>query len=175
MDAYDVVVTKLDVHDFDSKKPVPTDVKLKILEAARLTGSGINSQHWRFILVQDPKNLRQLADDSTSGQWVQGANFAVVILTDPKLGFHLIDAGRATQDMQIAAWSFGVASRLYTGFDTSRMRRDLAIPANLEPSIVVGFGYPARKITGKKKNRKSLEEVVFLEKYGNKLERSKIM
>ncbi len=173
MDAYDAVVTKLDVKEFDSK-PVPKDVKLKILEAARLTGSGVNSQHWRFILVQDPKNLKQLADDSTSGQWVQGANFAIVVLTDPKLGFHLIDAGRVTQDMQVAAWNFGVASRLYTGFDLSKMRKDLAIPANLEPSIVVGFGYPAKKITGKKKNRKSLEELVFLEKYGNKLERSKV-
>jgi len=174
MDAYDVVVTKLDVHEFDSKKQVSRDIKLKILEAARLTGSGINSQHWRFILVQDPTNVRQLADDSTSGQWVQGANFAVAVLTDPKLGFHLIDAGRVTQDMQIAAWSFGVASRLYTGFDQSKMRKDFAIPANLAPSIVVGFGYPAKKITGKKKNRKPLEEIVFLEKYGNKLERSKI-
>jgi nitroreductase len=174
MDAYDVVITKLDVKEFDSK-PVPRDVKLKILEAARLTGSGINSQHWRFILVQDGKNLRQLADDSVSGKWVQGANFAVVVLTDPKLGFHLIDAGRVTQDMQVAAWSFGVASRLYTGFDKSKMRNDLAIPANLEASIVVGFGYPANKITGKKKNRKPLEEIAFLEKFGSKLERSKIM
>ena len=118
MDAYDAIITKLDVRDFDSKKPVSKDVKLKILEAARLTGSGINNQHWRFILVQDPKDLKQLADDSTSGQWVKGANFAVVVLTDPKLGFHLIDAGRVTQDMQVAAWSFGVASGLYTGFDT---------------------------------------------------------
>jgi nitroreductase len=174
MDAYDAVVTKLDVREFDSKKPVPRDIKLKVLEAARLTGSGINSQHWRFILVQDPKNLKQLADDSTTGQWVQGANFAVLVLTDPKLGFHLIDAGRVTQDMQIAAWSFGVASRLYTGLDQSKMRRDFAISANLEPSIVVGFGYPAKKITGRRKNRKPLEEIAFLEKYGNKLERSKV-
>src|SRR5579862_3010929 len=156
MDAYETVITKLDVSKFDSKKPVPKDVKLKVLEAARLTGSGINSQHWRFILVQDPRNLRQLADDSISGKWVQGANFAVVVLTDPKLGFHLIDAGRVTQDMQIAAWSFGVASRLYTGLDAAKMRKDFAIPANLEPSIVVGFGYPAEKITGRGKDRKPL-------------------
>jgi len=174
LDTYDAIITKLDVRDFDSKKSVPKDVKLKILEAARLTGSGVNSQHWRFILVQDPMNLKQLADDSVSGKWVQGANFAVIVLTDPKLGYHLIDAGRVTQDMQVAAWSFGVASSLYTGFNTSKMRKDLMIPSNLEPSIVIGFGYPAMKITGKKKNRKPLEEIAFLEKYGNKLEQSKV-
>jgi nitroreductase len=173
MDAYDAVITKLDMKDLDLK-PVPKDVKLKTLEAARRTGSGINSQHWRFILVQDPKNLQQLAQDSTTGKWVQNANYAVIVLTDPKFAFHLIDAGRAVQDMQIAAWNFGVASRLYTGLDASKMRRDYAIPPNLEPSVVVGFGYPAKKITGKKKNRKSLEEIAFLEKFGNKLDPSKI-
>ena len=98
-----------------------------------------------------------------------------MVLTDPKLSFHLIDAGRVTQDMQVAAWSFGVASKLYTGFDKSEMRKDFAIPANLEASIVIGFGYPANKISGKKKNRKPLEEIAFLEKFGNKLERSKVL
>ena len=173
MDAYDAVITKLDVKEFVSK-PVPKDVKLKTLEAARRTSSGINSQHWRFILVQDPMNLQRLAQDSTSGKWVQNANYAVIVLTDPKLGFHLIDAGRAIQDMQIAAWNFGVASRIFTGFDATKMRKDYAIPPDLEPSIVVGFGYPAKKITGKKKNRKPLEEIAFLEKFGNKFDQAKV-
>ena len=174
MDAYQTVVTKLEVREFDSKKPVPKDVKLKVLDAGRVTGSGMNSQHWRFILVQDPKNLKQLANDSTTGPWVAGANFAVIILTDPKLPFHLIDSGRAAQDMQIAAWNEGVASRLYTGFNDQKMRNDYAIPSNLETTIVIGFGYPAKKITGKRKNRKSIEEIAYLEKYGNKLEASKV-
>jgi len=173
LDAYDAVITKLDVKEFVSK-PVPKDVKLKTLEAARRTSSGINSQHWRFILVQDPMNLQRLAQDSTSGKWVQNANYAVIVLTDPKLGFHLIDAGRAIQDMQIAAWNFGVASRIFTGFDATKMRKDYAIPPDLEPSIVVGFGYPAKKITGKKKNRKPLEEIAFLEKFGNKFDQAKV-
>jgi len=173
MDAYDAVITKLEVKEYDAK-PVPKDVKLKTLEAARRTGSGINSQHWRFILVEDPRNLQQLAQDSTTGQWVARTNYAVIVLTDPKFAFHSLDAGRVVQDMQIAAWNFGVASRIYTGLDVAKMRRDYAIPANLEISVVVGFGYPAKRITGKKKNRKSLEEIAYLEKYGNNLDSSKI-
>lgn len=174
LDAYQTVVTKLEVREFDSSKPVPRDLKLKVLDAGRVTGSGMNSQHWRFILVQDPKNLKKLADDSTTGQWVAGANFAVIVLTDPKLPFRSIDAGRAVQDMQIAAWNEGVASRVYTGFSDQRMRADYAIPNNLEITIAVGFGYPAKKITGKRKNRRPIEEIAFLERYGNKLEQSKV-
>ncbi len=149
-------------------------LRLKVLEAARVTGSGINVQEWRFILVQDSKNLKQLADDSTSGKWVAGANFAVMILTDPSKGFHQIDAGRALQDMQVTAWSYGVGSGLFTGFQEQKMRKDYAIPSNLEPTVVVGFGYPAKKITGKRKNRMPLEEISYLEKYGSKLDRARV-
>lgn len=173
MDAYECVATKLDVREFNSRN-VPADVKLKVLEAGRLTGSGINNQHWRFILVQERDHLKRLAEDSTTGSWVAEANFAVVILTNPKYGFHLIDAGRAAQDMQIAAWNSGVISCLYTGLRDADLRRDFGIPKNLNPSVVVGFGYPVRKLTGKRKNRKPLDEVAFLEGYNNRFEESKL-
>jgi nitroreductase len=139
MDAYTCVATKLDVKDFSSKN-VAADVKLKVLEAARLTASGMNVQHWRFILVQGHDELKRLAEDSSTGAWVEGSNFAVIVLTNPKYAFHLIDAGRVAQDMQLAAWNFGVASRIYTGVRDELIRRDFNIPSELNPSIVLGFG-----------------------------------
>jgi nitroreductase len=168
MDTYACIATKLDVREFGSKD-VPADVKLKILEAARLTGSGMNVQHWRFILVQGPDQLSRLAGDSTTGAWVEGSNFAVIVLTNPRYPFHLIDAGRVVQDMQLAAWNFGVASRVYTGVKDGAIRKDFNIPTEMNPSIIVGFGYPAKKIVGKK-NRKSLSDVVFLGKYDNRFD-----
>ena len=172
MDTYKTILTKLDVRQFDAKK-VPVDVKLKVLEAARASGTGINKQHWRFILVQDKVVIRKLAEDSTSGGWVAGADFAVIVLADPQLGFHLIDSGRAVQDMQLAAWDQGVISGLYTGFKEDRMRRDFAIPDELKPTVVVGFGYPTMKILGKK-NRRPLSELAFVDKYGNKFDPKKL-
>jgi len=164
LDAYHVVVSKLEVSEFASKN-VPSNVKMKILDAARLTGSGMNVQHWRFILVQGPDRIKTLADDSTTGQWVRGADFAVIVLTNPKYGFHLLDAGRAVQSMQIAAWSFGVTSRIFTGINREAVERDFGVPKELNPSAVVGFGYPARKLAGRKK-RKPIGEVAFLDRFG---------
>ncbi len=173
MDAYDCISTKLDVRDFSSKT-VPADVKLKVLEAGRLTGSGMNNQHWRFILVQERDLLQKLADDSTTGGWVAPANFAVIICTDPKFGFHLIDAGRAIQDMQLAAWNFGVVSCVFTGIKQERLREDFNIPKQLSPSIIAGFGYSARKVTGKRKNRQPLTDLVSLERYGESFDPEKL-
>jgi nitroreductase len=173
MDAYECVKTKLDVREFSSKD-VLADLKLKVMEAARLTQSGMNSQHWRFILVQDRDRLKRLAEDSTTGAWVAGANFAVVVLTNPKFGFHLLDAGRAVQDMQTAAWNFGIVSCIFTGIKDENLRRDFAIPIEFSPSVVVGFGYPAKAISGKRKNRKPLSELVSLDKFGDKLDSRKL-
>ena len=168
MDATEAVKTKLDVREY-SQKHVPAAVKLAVLEAGRLTQSGVNSQHWRFILVQDKKNLKQLADDSNTGRWVAGADFAFIICTDPKKGYHLIDAGRAAQDMQLTAWDHGITSCLYTGLKVDDMRRDYGLPEETTPTVVIGFGYPERKLQGKK-NRKALKEVAYLEKYGGSID-----
>lgn len=172
METYKTILTKLDVRQFDARK-VPAEVKVRVLEAARATGTGHNKQHWKFILVQEKESIERLAADSTSGSWVASSNFAVIVLTDPLLGYHLIDAGRAVQDMQLAAWDQGVISGLYNGFKEERMRKDFAIPTQLSPTAVVGFGYPMKMILGKK-NRMPISELAFVEKYGKKFDQHKL-
>lgn len=168
MDAYDCIVTKLEVREFDNKNGVSSEIRLKILESARLTGSSLNTQPWRFIVVQNLNNLEKLADDSTSGKWISGANFAIIVVTNPYFRFHLIDAGKVVQNMQLAAWNYGVGSALFTGIEEEKIRADFSIPIEYKPVIVVGFGFPKKKVNGKikKKNRLSLNELVSFEEYG---------
>ena len=166
MDTFECLTTKLELREF-SAQDIEMEVRLKVLEAARLTGTGLNTQHWRFIVVENKGNLKKLAQDSTSGSWVAGANFAIIVLTNPKYKFHLIDAGRVIQNMQLAAWNQGVGSGLFTGIKEAELRNDFGIPQDLDPTVIVGFGYPARKLVGKKKNRLPLNELVYYEKYGD--------
>ncbi len=168
MNATDAVRTKLEVREFNGKR-VPSNVKLAVLEAARLTQSSVNSQHWRFVLVQEPEGIQRLAEASTTGDWISGADFAVIVCTRPGKSIYMFDAGRAVQDMQLTAWDHQVASGLYTGFELAEMRQAFRIPDDLSPVVVLGFGYPRRRLLGKK-SRKPLSEIAFLETYGNKLE-----
>jgi len=158
------ILTKIESREY-SGDPVSRDLKLKILEAARQTGSGMNAQHWRFILVQDKANLKRLAADSTTGQWVAKADFAVIVLTNPEYAFHMIDAGRAIQSMMLTAWSFGLGSGIYVGINRNAMLKDYQIPTEMNITAVVGFGYPAKPIKGLK-TRKPLAEIAFLQKFG---------
>jgi len=166
MNTLDCIATKLDIREF-SNENVSSSIISTILNSARYTGSGLNTQHWRFIIIRENNSLKKLSEDSTSGQWIVGANFAIILLTDPSYGFHLLDAGRVIQNMQLSAWDNGVGSGLYTGIRDDKMRTDFKIPSNLNISAVVGFGFPKKSITGKRKNRKPLNELAYNEVFGN--------
>ena len=166
MDSFECILTKLDIREFSQRK-VPLKIKLKILEAARSTGTGLNTQHWRFILVENKDNMKMLANDSTSGSWVAHSDFAIIVLTNPKYGFNLIDAGRVLQNMQLAAWNYGVGSGIFTGIKEEKFRSDFAIPSQLTPAAIVGFGFPVMMLKGNAKNRLPLKELVYYGKYGD--------
>src|SRR5213594_3573211 len=165
MDTFESIRTKLDIREFSSGD-VSQEIKLKVLEAARLTGTGLNTQHWRFIVAEDKENIKKLADDSTSGGWVVNCNFAIIVLTNPKYNFHMIDAGRVLQNIQLVAWNLGVASGVFTGIKEEKLRHDFGIPQELNITLIIGFGYPARKLAGKK-DRMPIGELVYYNKYGN--------
>jgi hypothetical protein len=80
MDTLKCISTKLDVREFGERE-VPKEVVDDVLEAGRLTGSGINRQHWHFVVVGTKTGLSSLAQNCPQGRWLEGADFAVIILT----------------------------------------------------------------------------------------------
>ncbi|MEM3670546.1 MAG: nitroreductase family protein [Thermoprotei archaeon] len=164
MDVLTAVKTRIESRSFADKK-VPESVRRDILEAARMSQSGMNVQHWRFILVESPSGTRKLAELSTTGSWVAGADFAIIVLTDPKYPFHLLDAGRAITSMQLTAWGYGVGSGLYAGYNVESMKKEFAIPGELSIAAVLGFGYPDKEVSGKK-SRLPLSQIAFRNMYG---------
>lgn len=156
MQVHDAIETRLELREF-ADEPVPDAIKHNILNAGRLAPSGLNKQHWQFILIDDETQLTELANVSPSGQWISGADFAIAVCTDPEFDFHEIDAGRAITHMQFAAWEEGVGSRIYT-VDQQDVRDLLDIPDDYSLTLVGGFGYPQTEVQGIK-DRKPLDAV----------------
>jgi hypothetical protein len=74
--------------------------------------------------------------------------------------------------MQLAAWNAGVASGLTTVFSEDSMRIEFNVPMDLSITAVVGFGYPVRRILGRK-DRRPLVELASRERYGNPFTRKR--
>jgi len=149
MEIDEAIDHRLEVREY-ADEPVEESVKRRTLDAGRLAPSGKNSQHWRFVLVEDGDALDALADASVTGGWVRNAAYAVVVCTDPSYEYHELDAGRAITHMQQAAWEHGVGSCIYTGLDRAATRSLFGIPDAYEVPGVIGFGYPTDGGAGRK-------------------------
>src|SRR5262247_1674034 len=168
MDVFEAVRTLLAVRSYKDT-PVPDDVVRRIVEAGRLTGSGMNRQPWHFIIVRERETLRRLGALASSGPYVAEAPLAVVVATD-KSRFAVSDASRAIQSMLLAAWADGVGSN-WVGFGgLDAVKPLLDIPVAFEVLAILPFGYSARAVGRGKKQRKALREVAHFERYGRLFE-----
>jgi nitroreductase len=168
VDTFEAARTLLAVRSYQDK-PVPDAVVRRIVEAGRLTGSGMNRQPWHFVVVRDHETLRRLGGLASSGSYVAQAPLAIVVATD-KSRFAVSDASRAIQSMLLTAWAEGVGSNWvgFGGLETVKPLLDL--PAGLEVLAILPFGYPARPVGRGEKQRKPLREVAHLERYGRPFE-----
>jgi len=164
MDVFEAVRTLLAVRSYRDT-PIPDDVVRRIVEAGRLTASGMNSQPWHFIVVRDRDALRRLGEVAPSGPYVAEAPLAIVVAID-KTRFAVSDASRAIQSMLLTAWADGVGSN-WVGFGgLEKVNALLDIPVKLEVLAILALGYPIRAIGRGKKQRKPLREVAHRERFG---------
>jgi len=157
------------------EEPIPLEHLKKILEAGIWAPSGSNIQPWEFILITRKENIEKIKLISPG---LFGNPQALIILCINKkrserggrLGENtaLMDVSMAAQNMMLMAYSLGVGSCPIVSFNKTALKELLAIPEEVEPVLILSFGYP--KFWPKPPRRRSLEEVVHFEEYGKHFE-----
>ncbi|MDJ1133028.1 nitroreductase family protein [Streptomyces iconiensis] len=129
------------------ERPVPRPVLLRILEAARWTGSARNRQPWHFTVVTDPALRRRLGALSAYAAHLAQAPVVVLLAVDREHGGQdaEFDAGRAAQNLMLAAHSLGIGSCPASFFPdeaAAEATRLAAAPAGWRVRTAVSLGYP---------------------------------
>jgi nitroreductase len=165
MDLYRGIVDKRDRRHF-LPQPLPAETLRRILQAGRMAGSSKNSQPNRFVVVQERERVQALADLMPLGRWLATAAAVVVIVQEGRE--HPFDAGRAAQNMMLAAFGEGVGS-CPAHLPEAAVAIALEIPDGLYVNRVIGFGYvdPERDSPPPAVARKRLplEEIVHYERW----------
>ena len=141
MDTYLAVASKRDWRSY-ADRPIPEDVVTRILDAGRLAGSGSNKQPWTFVVVEDAERKERLAESVYATENVLSAALVIAIVTSG--GGRVLDVGRAMQNMMLVAWNEGVVSCPNGMPDRAQTAQVLRLEVDLEPVIVLTFGYPRR-------------------------------
>jgi nitroreductase len=163
MDTFLAIASRREDRSYDDR-PIPSEVERRILEAGRVAGSAANKQPWRFLVVSDREQLSQVVYVPEN---ILSAKLIVAIAVNWK-GSAPFDAGRAAQNMMLAAWNEGVGSCPNGISDRERGEEVLGLEEG-EAAVVLSFGYPARKRDPESRtpeewieraNRKPFDEVV---------------
>jgi nitroreductase len=150
MDAYLAIVSRREVRDYDGR-PLPGDAVRRILDAGRLAGSSRNRQQRRFVVLSDREAVAAAVFNPAN---VRGAALVVAIVVSGK-GPLALDAGRAAQNMLLAAHADGIGSCPNGIADAEVMAAAVGIDEGEQVATVLTFGYPARP---RDPERRSAEE-----------------
>lgn len=161
--------------------PVPDEILMEILDAARRAPSWANTQPSRFIVAKDPGIKLALSETLTATNPARGAvaNAPCVICLYAKKGVSgffgarpatdkgdwlMFDAGIAMEHIVLAAWSFGLGSVHVGAFDAPAAQAILKIPEEFSLVEMAPLGYfdEAPRPT----RRRPLSESVSCDLYG---------
>jgi len=159
MDPYLAIASKRDERAY-ADASIPDEVRDRIFDSGRLSGSSKNRQRWEFVVVSG-RAREGLAEAVYAPENVRSAALVVAIVGEASS----FDAGRCAQNMMLGAWGEGVAS-------CPNGIRDADAAAETcggEVRAILSFGYPARPrdVTSRsaeewsaRANRKPLSELV---------------
>ncbi|MCD8223057.1 MAG: nitroreductase family protein [Clostridiales bacterium] len=169
-------------------RPIPSEIKQKILLAAMEAPSAGCQQLYTIIDVTDPKlkeNLSESCDHqpfiarapmvlvfcADCKKWHDAYREAGVTLRDPGVGDLMLavtDTVIAAQNAVVAAQSFGIGS-CYIGDimeNCEKQRELLGLPPYVFPAVMLVFGYPTEQQKNREKPlRCSLRHIVHENRY----------
>lgn len=142
MDTLLAIASRREERDY-AEREIPEAVVDRILMAGRATGSAMNRQPCRFTpLPKGHPLLPGVAELVTRPSNISGAALLIVVtLTIERAVF---DAGRACQNMMLAAWSEGVGSCPNSIKDAEALKALLGIPSAEQTVTILSFGFPSR-------------------------------
>ena len=173
MEFYDVVRTRRSIRAYRSDT-VPEEVLSRVLEAVRIAPSGSNRQPWKFIVARSEKLRRRLAAACGNQGFIAEAPVAIVACgydIDYNRGGYmgdmsmLVDVSIAFTHLILAARAEGLGTCWIGAFDNDEVKEILDIPEGVNVVAVTPLGYPKDDGFAEPGPRKSLTEIVFLDKF----------
>ena len=158
-------------------RPVEEDAILRMLEAARQSPSGSNTQPWRFIVIRDPALRERVAAVDHGQKWLAKAPVLIACVgdvccrTEPfrteedspqeELKQVIRDTAVATEHLLLEAEHLGLGACWTAWFRQDDLRPVLRVPESKYVCGVVAVGYPAE--TPPPRPRRALSELVHYE------------
>jgi len=147
METWDAIRARRNVRAY-TRDPVSDEDLNRILEAGWRSPSASNRQHWDFIIVTDPDQLRELSTVWRGASHIAQAPAAIALVVPEPADERTrvvdqYDLGQATLAMAVTAADLGIGTGHSSVGDQEKARAILAVPEGHLVSYLLGIGYPA--------------------------------
>ena len=177
MEVFDAIRSRRSVRKYKDKQ-VPWDNIVTIMQAGKYAPSAGNLQNWKFIYVKTDAKRQAIAKACLGQDWMEPAPVFIVVVAEPEKAeryygtrgarlYTTQGCAAAIQNMLLTAHSLGLGTCWIGAFDEDGLSSTLGIIEEVRPQIVLTIGYT--NVKPLMPTRYKLENVVFLEKYGNRM------
>lgn len=183
LEIQDLLARRRSLRAIDPHRPLPPEVRDRILEAARWAPSTGNMQPWHFVAVEAPEALERARTALKPGNqiWAGKAPMLIVVCADPAADtdlngqpLYLFDCGLAIENLLLQGIAEGLVTHPMAGWDEEPMREALKIPLPYRLICTIAFGYPGelsdlpeqlQQRETAERTRKPLSEIVHLNEW----------
>jgi nitroreductase len=166
LETWDAIRARRNVRTYKPEPVSAADLD-RIAEAGWRAPSASNRQHWDFVIVTDPEQLKALSTVWRGAGHIAGAAAAIALVLpqpedDRTRVLDQYDLGQATYAIMLAAADLGIGTGHSSVGEQERAREILGVPDDHDVAYLIGVGHPAdRPLTPiKQPSRRPFDEVV---------------
>ncbi len=146
------------------------------IEAACQAPFAGNNNHLKFVIIEDPRKIKQLAENCDQS-WVQDVGLVVVIVSNEKNLEHMYgeqakiygrqQAGAAIQNFLLKVTDLGLGTCWIGSYDEDLILSRIGAPNYMHIEAILPIGYPQSIPKGKEEKilKKSINSAVYWEQW----------
>ena len=151
MDFYDVVGERKSIKKFKNT-PVDAEKLTRMINAAMMSPSWKNKTAYKFILVNDKKELEQISksimnSDNAAAQSIIDAPMTAVVVADPASSgevenkeYYLVDSAIAMEHFVLSATNEGYGTCWIASINEDIIKKTLSVPQNYKVVAITPIG-----------------------------------
>lgn len=166
MDLIDAIRARRSTRAFEYQ-PIPKDALVQLVDCGRWAPSGRNEQPVEYVVVDDPKLIKDIANVTDNGRFAENAG-ALVVVVSRVAKYFIEDGAAAVENVLLAATALGYASCWIAGdkkdYAGSVLAR-LDVPDDWKLVAILAVGQEAADAPRKARERRPINEILHWNRY----------
>lgn len=165
-----------------SQEAVEFEKIAQVVQAGMHAPNSGNRQNWQFTVITDRQKLQGLYKSCLEQEVILNAPIGIIVSFNEDLAkkfyglrgsklYSVQDCACALMNMSLACEAFGFGSCWIGSFDEEKVASSFGFPPHIRPQAILLLGYKDPLFEPEEKRLKSIEEVLFFNKFGARVEK----